>query len=85
MIETMLTTFDNPYDPFTEWDPWYAFDEAAGHATSGLLARITVSSNDLPEPVQQQAINDAIDEILREDVTGLYLKVTREVKDSEEE
>ena len=84
MTESMLTTYDNPWDPFTEWAPWYSFDEAHGYATSGLLARIVVSSTDLPENLQQEAIDAAIDEILKEDVLGIYLKVTREVKASEE-
>ncbi len=28
-----LTTVDNPYDPFTQWDEWYAYDEGKGYAT----------------------------------------------------
>ena len=37
----MITTIDNPYNPFTQFDEWYAFDEGKGYCTSGYLARIS--------------------------------------------
>lgn len=72
--EFMLTTIDNPYSPFTHWDEWYAFDEAAGYHTSGLLARITITSLELSETDQNLAISYAIDEIIQENILGLYTK-----------
>jgi len=75
MSESMLTTTDNPYDPFTQFDEWYAFDEAAGYHSSALLARIVRSSDDLSEADQSLAIEDAIDEVVRENVLGIYKKV----------
>jgi hypothetical protein len=75
MAESMLTTTDNPYDPFTQFDEWYAFDQAAGYFTSGLLARIVQSSDDLSEADQSLAIENAIDEIVRENVLGIFKKV----------
>lgn len=32
-IEVMLTTEDNPFDPFTQYDEWYAFDYEKGYHT----------------------------------------------------
>jgi hypothetical protein len=75
MAESMLTTVDNPYDPFTQFDEWYAFDEAAGYHSSALLARIVRTSDDLSEADQSLAIEDAIDEVVRENVLGIYKKV----------
>ena len=77
-MESMLTTVDNPYDPFTQFDEWYAYDERAGHHTTSLLARITKLSHELSEADQSQAIEDAIDEIVRENVSGMHRKVTAE-------
>jgi hypothetical protein len=73
--EYMLTTVDNPFDPFTQWDEWFAWDQNAGYHTPGLLARVAGASGDLPESVQQQAIQEAIDEIVRENVVGVHRKV----------
>jgi len=73
--EFMLTTVDNPYDPFTQWDEWFAWDQHAGYHTSGLLARVARTSDDLAEGDQYLAIQQAIDEIVRENVLGVHRKV----------
>jgi hypothetical protein len=73
--EYMLTTVDNPYDPFTQWDEWFAWDLSAGYGTPGLLARVTRTSDDLSESDQHLAIQQAIDEIVQENVLGVFKKV----------
>lgn len=75
MAEHMLTTVDNPFDPFTQFDDWFAFDTAAGYNTSAFLARVVKTSDELSEADQSQAIEDAIEEIVRENVSGVYRKV----------
>lgn len=85
MIETMLTTEDNPFDPFTQWREWYAYDAQLGHHTPALLARVAVLSNDLSEADQSLAIDEAIEEIVRENVSGVHVAVTREVDSGENE
>lgn len=79
MIESMLSTVDNPYDPFTQFEEWQAYDMTLGHNCPGFLARIVVSSDDLSEADQRLAIEVAINEIVTENVTGLYKKVSREI------
>jgi len=74
--EYMLTTVDNPYDPFTQFDEWLSFDTAAGYHTPSLLARVVKSSDDLSEADQRVAIVDAINEIVNENVLGIYKKVS---------
>lgn len=73
----MLTTSDNPYDPFSHWDEWYQWDEAAGYHTCALLARITRTSDNISEVDQELAIQQAIDEICFENVSGVHVKVAR--------
>jgi hypothetical protein len=73
--EYMLTTVDNPYDPFTQWDEWFAWDLTAGYHTPGLLARIARTSDDLSEADKHLAIQQAIDEIVQENVLGVFRKV----------
>lgn len=77
MAEVMLTTVDNPFDPFTQWEEWYAFDEAKGYHTCGYLARIAKSSDELSQLDEALAIQSAIDEIVKFNLLGIYKKVTR--------
>jgi hypothetical protein len=71
----MLTTVDNPYDPVKDFDEWEAYDKHLGHHTLSFLARIVVHSDDLSQADQDLALEAAIDEIVTENVNGLYRKV----------
>lgn len=73
----MLTTIDNPYDPFTQFDDWFAFDELKGYHSCSYLARIAKTSYELSEEEQSLAIEQAIDEIVELNVLGIYKKVSR--------
>lgn len=75
--DIMLTTVDNPYNPFTNFQQWFAWDTKAGYNTASFLARICKFSDELSEPDQAVAIADAIREIVHENVTGMYRSVTR--------
>src|SRR5690242_1716065 len=82
MIETMLSTIDNPYNPFDDYEDWYNWDEQAGYHTCSLLARIVVSSPELSDTDQSLAIDQAIEEIVNENVSGVHIRLQREVPDS---
>lgn len=82
MLLSMLTTDDNPYNPFDNYDEWYAYDSRLGYHTPSLLARVAVLSDDISETDQSRAIELAIDEIVSENVSGKHMKVTREVDES---
>jgi hypothetical protein len=71
----MLTTVDNPYDPFKQFDEWLQFDESSGYHTTQYLARLILSSAELSDTEQDNAIEYAIEEIVRENVNGMYRKV----------
>lgn len=76
MIQHMLSTIDNPYNPFTHYDEWYAYDTSSGYHSASFLARIAVSSSDLSDADQAKAIEDAIDEIVKENVSGVFVKIS---------
>ena len=80
--EHMLTTTDNPFDPFTQFDEWYQYDRAAGYFTTEFLARIAFTSHELSEADESLAIEQAIDEIVNENVLGIYRKVSNSSEDS---
>ena len=79
MVESMLTTIDNPYSPFDEYDKWYAWDLHKGYHTPSFLARVAIVSENLSDYDYNLAIEEAIDEIVKENVLGLYIKVTKEL------
>lgn len=78
MPEYMLTTIDNPYNPFTQFDEWFAFDESKGYHSCAYLARIAKTSDELSEADEGKAIELAIDEIVSLNILGIYKKVTKD-------
>jgi hypothetical protein len=75
MAGHMLTTVDNPFNPWTHFTEWNAWDEMRGYHTLSFLARVTHTSDEISEADQDVAIENAIDEIVRENVNGMYRKV----------
>lgn len=78
MKSSMLTTIDNPYDPFTQFDDWFAFDEQKGYHTCAYLARIANTSDELSDEENDAEIEKAIDSIVKLNVLGIYRKVHKE-------
>ena len=62
--EVMLTTVDNPFDPFTQWDQWYRYDENAGYHTCERIARVAMTSTNLTGIEYENAVAQAIVTIL---------------------
>jgi hypothetical protein len=75
MTKHMLTTTDNPFDPFTQFDDWNAYDERMGYYSMNFLARVIRTSNELSDYDQDLAYEQAIQEIVEENVLGIYKKV----------
>lgn len=71
----LLSTSDNPWNPWTDFNAWLAWDMQAGHHTLAYLARITLSSDELSEVDQDRAVEDAIKEIVDLNINGLYVAV----------
>ena len=78
MSNVMLTTIDNPFDPFTQYEDWYGYDVAKGYHTCDYLTRITRTSDELSEADEDLAIDQAIDEIVSLNVLGIYRKVSKD-------
>ena len=73
----MLTTIDNPFNPFTQYDEWLSFDEQSGYYTNGYLARIANTTPAMTDEETDKAIENAMDEIIRIDPFGLYIKINK--------
>lgn len=75
--EYMLTTFDNPFDPFEQFTSWFLFDVEKGYNTCSYLARIAKLSDELTEQETNAEVERAIDEIIKYDFMNMYKKVER--------
>lgn len=80
--DVALTTFDNPYDPFEQFDSWFLFDVEKGYNTCGYLGRIAKTSDQLTDEENNEEIERAIDEIIALDFMNIYKKVKRKAKPS---
>lgn len=45
----MLTTVDNPFDPFEQFTSWFLFDTEKGYNSCSYLARIARTSDQFTE------------------------------------
>ena len=75
--ECALTTMDNPYDPFEQFESWFLFDTEKGYNSCSYLARIAQTTDDMTELERNIEIERAIDEIIMYDFTNMRIKVKR--------
>lgn len=75
MAKCALTTIDNPFDPFEQFDAWYMYDMDKGYSSCAYLDRIARTSNQLSDEENEKEIERAIDEIIRYDFRNIYKKV----------
>ena len=72
-----LTTIDNPFDPFEQFDSWFLFDVEKGYNTCSYLARIVQTSDDMTQKEEDEEVERAIDEIIVTNPLNIYKKVRR--------
>jgi hypothetical protein len=70
-----LTTVDNPYDPFEQFEQWLLFDAEKGYQTLSYLGRIAHICEDMTQKEEDEEVERAIDEIIRYDFLNIYKKV----------
>lgn len=76
-MDRMLTTYDNPYDPFTNFDCWWKEDLKLGHDCCGTLARNSECSPIFSDEINEQLEDEAIDYVVSIEPT-IYKAVTKE-------
>ena len=62
--EFMLTTINNPFNPFTQFENWINFDISSGTNCCGTLARIAQCSNALSDELNSVEIERAMDTLV---------------------
>lgn len=76
-MKVMLTTIDNPFDPFDDFSSWFLYDVEKGYNTCSYLARIAKTSDQFTEKENDEEIERAIDEIIEYDFMHIYVKVKK--------
>ena len=72
----MLTTIDNPYSPFDQFNEWMLFDIQMGYNSCERLGRIIKLEDDMSDVEKERAMQDAIDEIIKYDDAGIFARAT---------
>lgn len=76
--QVAITTFDNPFDPFKDFESWFMFDVEKGYNTCSYLARIADINDSMSEQEANAEVERAIDEIIKYDFMNMYKKVKKE-------
>lgn len=74
----MLTTLDNPFNPFVDFSSWYMFDCEKEHNTSSRLARIANLNSEMTQKERDEEIDRAMNLIVKYDFEDIYVKGTEE-------
>ena len=74
----MLSTIDNPYNPFTDYDDWKAFDTLQGHntyETLAVLGSFGLLQSRLSETDFDLHVIATMNRLIDTDPIGLFIKV----------
>lgn len=71
----LLTTIDNPFNPFDDFASWYEFDCEKEHFTCSRIARLA----DIDDEMTQREVEDELERVMnfivRYDPEEKYMKV----------
>ena len=74
-----LTTSDNFFDPFENFESWFAFDQANNYNSSGLIDRLAFTVTDLGNNLEKESSVNAMQDAIRLDLTGKRRIIVRPV------
>lgn len=74
----MLTTYDNPFNPFKDFIRWWKEDMRLGHDTCGFLAKKAATS-----PIFSDEVNELETERAMNEIVSDYPLIWKKVLDSD--
>lgn len=77
----MVTTIDNPWNPFTQYHEWLSYDISHWYSTDAWIAILSKTSSDLPLQEQEEQIDFGVQRLLELDPYGLHVKVYEDEAD----
>ena len=75
----MLTTVDNPFNPFEDYKSWLSFDNEHNYNTAGRVMRVANVTEEMSSYEENLEIERAIEEIIKNDVLNIYKKVSADL------
>lgn len=91
MREVMITTQDNPYNPFDEFSEWWHYDVMHHYNTSMRLASIVTTSEAFSDEENMSNIEKGIDELIKYGAINTkgekiaYVKIIRDATEDDGE
>lgn len=80
MNKVSITTIDNPYNPFDDFNNWFLYDCEKGYYTCNKLARLSKDTESMTQKEEDEAVEEAIDKIIEIDPFNIYKKIFKEIK-----
>ena len=77
LYECAITTKDNPFNPFDQFDEWLAFDKEKGYDSLERVARLVRLSDDMTEEEVDLEFERAIDRLVEIDFLDIFEKFRR--------
>lgn len=74
-----LTTFDNPFNPFDDFNQWLSFDKDHGYDSSEKVMRLANLTEEMTDIEENLEIERAIDRIIELDFQNIYKKVSQDI------
>lgn len=62
--EVFITTYDNPYDYFKQFDEWLNYDRQKGYFTLEYVGRLAKLAPDLSDEEEKNEIENVINSII---------------------
>lgn len=75
MADYMVTTMDNPWNPFTHYHEWLSFDTSHGYNTDQWVYILSKTSSDLLKDEMEEQIDAGVESLLALDPFGIHVKV----------
>lgn len=73
-----ISTIDNPFNPFDDFESWLAYDTDKGYYSSSKLARLVNLTEDMTDKEELEEIERAIDRLIEIDPLDIFIKVIKE-------
>lgn len=70
-----LTTKDNPFSPFKEFDDWLLYDIQHNYGTLNYFARVCRIADNMTDEEITIENERAVDQIIKNDIFDMYKKV----------